>query len=529
MHACCSGSGIRGNDAEISRQIPASVLIPEQVLQRVSVPAADQQASQTGKSSLFDLDGPGGIVAIYAAQPHETTPERLMPDQGDNRKYYGLLTWTICEVLSGTRSGLTYSELAQAIQNRYVCMGRRSPTPLIEGTHRDRLVLGKESFPDRSRIRLNRDSAGHWTVSAGSLQRLTAGSILAVYPEAGTDQSGGTEIGHVEVVSTELATSVVRPCAFEQKSLNTNLPGDGRCEVVFLNHGELRMQVAVDHRDANGSSVPQSQIQQWQSELRASLRKESLVAIVESPEDADWLIRLINNRLQLIPASGVNAAELQNIIASLPPVTPTGDWAVQVLDQLERVARSQNLLRLMSVASQSMHRDELGLSLAITDTDGNAIDWNASGRELHDGQAVTIRMKNSGRQQLDVTLLYVDSSFGISCLYPSVGELNRLGPGHESPVTLEITADTTGLEHLVVIAVRGQGQPVDFSLLEQPSLAEARREQQRSTGGSHILDSPLGRLCQSALYGSGGERGVNRRDTSHYGVDVMSWRIMPAR
>ena len=52
-----------------------------------------------------------------------------MPDKGIERRYYGLLSYTICEILQNARSRMTYRELAQAVHARYAAKGRRAPTP----------------------------------------------------------------------------------------------------------------------------------------------------------------------------------------------------------------------------------------------------------------------------------------------------------------------------------------------------------------------------------------------------------------
>ena len=119
--------------------------------------------------------------------------------------------------------------------------------------------------------------------------------------------------------------------------------------------------------------------------------------------------------------------------------------------------------------------------------------------------------------------MYVDSGYGITCLYPDPlrGELNRLGFGDEQSIPFKVKATTIGLESLVAIVVKSQGQPVDFSLLEQPSLSQAR---QRGIGES-VLESPLGQLFRTSMYGEGSTRGVPRNPVPDYGVEVLSWRI----
>ncbi len=525
MDACHSGSGVRGSEAEISRQVPPEKLVPSTAFAQLSATPQADAPSEGAESSLFHTGGEGGIVAIYAAQPNETTPERMLPMDADanSQKYYGLLTYTICEILTNANHSLTYTELVQAIQTRYITMGRRSPTPLIEGSHRDNLVLGREAFPNRSRVLLERADPKTLKVTMGALQGLTAGSILAVYPPSGTNQSSEPQtLGHVKVLSSELTTAVVQAIEFNGIPANEKLPNRGRCEIIYTDFGQQQLRVLVDRIGASGEWVSDA----VREKIRADLQTESspMVTLVEDEEHADWLARWDSGKVGLIPAAGVSRSDERGHQESLPLLELDPGWSKTAIKNLERVARVQNLLRLTSVASGTMPGGELGFEMKVLDVDEqHALRWQAAGLTLHDGQNVSVVLRNNGKQSLDVTLLYVDSAYGICCLYPKLGEFNRLQSGDQQPIDLNINATTTGVENLVAIVVRGQGQPVDFSILEQPSISVGK-----SRGfGDDALNTPLGKLCRSVMYGSGGTRGVERSRVQDYGVKVISWRIQP--
>jgi hypothetical protein len=138
---------------------------------------------------------------------------------------------------------------------------------------------------------------------------------------------------------------------------------------------------------------------------------------------------------------------------------------------------------------------------------------------------VSFRLQNPNRFPIDVTLLYVDSAFGIGCLFPQ-DELNRLRPGDSLAVPARITGDTAGLEHLVLIGVRAtEGQPLDFSALAQPSLEKAENVERTRGGPAGGLKSPLGKLFQNALYGRGTTRGVQRDELDDHTLKLFSWQI----
>jgi len=528
MDACHSGSGVRGGEGEVSRHIPPETLVPTAVLTAAESKLSQQQPDPSGDSQRSFFDGPGGLVAIYAAQSDETTPEKLLPLSVDreSRKYYGLLTYTLSEILTNNSRNLTYNELAQGIQNRYIAMGRRGPTPLIEGSHRDQLVLGQEEFPARSKIILTctRSSA---RINAGSLNGVTKGSVLAVYPPVGISVEGATDetvIAYLRVAKVQLTESVVEATAYESEPAAGfgDLPNRGRCEIVFRDLGDQRLKVAVDPLDVRNETVPADVLKNIIAKLSAV--ESPLVSVVSETADSDWLVRWDDGEVHLIPTQGISTRDVEGHDEALLPHTMSGNWAARLTNDLEKIARAQNLLRLTDIADESSRGAGLGFELAVVDDDKKEIPWQGDGRVLEDGERVVVEMKNGGRYPVDVTLLYVDSAHGITCLYPDFGELNRIDPGDSQQIPLSINASTTGLENIIAIVVKADGQPVDFGVLEQSSIEKA----QRNRGGSKTLDTPLGRLCQQALYGQGGTRGVSRTESLNYDVQRLTWRISPA-
>ncbi|NQT40886.1 MAG: caspase family protein, partial [Planctomycetes bacterium] len=250
VDACHSGTSVRGT--EVLRQIA-----PEQLLPREVLDAARPVSSTRGIHSETDaLDGEtdtGGLVAIYAAQPHEPTVEMRLPRNAADGQWHGLLTYTLVKVLTEAESKLTYTELVQRIHAEYVSSRRIGPTPLIEGSDRHREVLGKQQWPERSRLVLKSGRGGILELGAGSLHGLTVGTILAVYPPPGEKESE-QPLGHVRIRRLRLAESIVEPCAYDPLPLRKDLPLGGRCEVVHWEYGDLRLRVAVDVSEADDTS-----------------------------------------------------------------------------------------------------------------------------------------------------------------------------------------------------------------------------------------------------------------------------------
>jgi len=128
---------------------------------------------------------------------------------------------------------------------------------------------------------------------------------------------------------------------------------------------------------------------------------------------------------------------------------------------------------------------------------------------------------------VDVTLLFINSTYGIHTLFPRTTEdSNRLGPGQQINTLRFPVVPPAGTDHVVAIAVRAQTSTStsDFSYLEQPDLPQVRRD----SHGEQARNSPLGQLLERAMYGAGTTRGTRSADLTDYAVRVLSWQTAAA-
>ena len=308
----------------------------------------------------------------------------------------------------------------------------------------------------------------------------------------------------------------VTPCEYEAQPLQKELPSGGRCEVVYVDYGADRLAVALDPLDVDGKPVAEANRLALTKILQQiDLAPSSLVKFVENTADADWLVRLDDQQVLLLPA-----ANLLDARAPFGPVKIDVDLEIWLADSLRAIARAENLKRLAAAASDEIARGDLAVKLEVTidrETKPGTrtpVEWQRSGLGLYDGDPVTVHIKNPGLVPIDVTLLYVDNAYGIDSLFPESGETNRILPGEKISVDLAINGTTTGLEHVVVIAVKGEGSLVDFSSLKQ-------RTVERQRGGS----TPLGQLLNSAVYRQGTTRGAGRKALNDYALRLISWKV----
>ena len=500
VDSCHSGTIIRGGGDEVERRVPPDTIIPREALLMAEKRAAQTPPREaTGPEPVISGDL-RHIVALYAAQPEQPTIELPLPRDADDPQTYGLLTYTLNKVLTQAGSRLTYRELAEKIQAEYVQSGRGTPTPLLEGADGDREVLGLAVWPGRSRISLA-IKEGEWQLNAGELQGLTVGSILRVFPPAGA-VNADKPLGHVRVKKLSGLQAGVEPCEYGDLPAPVKLPAGARCELAYLDCSLHKLRVASDIQSKETQQLAAST-------LRRLAEKDSLLESAEL-KNADWVLRESQAQLYLEPRSGLDGND-PTLAPRFGPVDANlGPW----LDEhLHRIARGQSLLRLArTTPSDRPAGGELDLAVELlrlrdkNDKEGEPVAWQRQGITFQPGEILACRLKNKGTAPVDATLLFVDAGFGIKAVFPRRGAPteNRIFPG-ESVLAFraKVTAKTVGLEHLVLIAVPGKGTTVEFGALEQPALELSRGDQAAGRG----LDSPLGRLLQASLYGSGASRG----------------------
>jgi hypothetical protein len=521
VDSCHSGTLLRSADGDLARDVA-----PEDL----GVPGMAPRVRDGGPGpSVLRADGEDALVALYAAQPGERTFERPFPLGAPNGQNYGFMTYALCEVLTRSRSPLTFQEVAERIRALYVRWALRSvpPVPFVEGRARGREVLGKRDFTGRSRFALEVAGAGPWKVNAGLFHGLTPGSVLAVYPPAGeTDRD--EKLGHVKVVKATTFEAEAEPCAYAGRDAPKALaprrrPELGyRLEPVYLDHGSLRLRVMI----GAVAEADRGPLRQALAELEKD--EKAVVQLVEEPRRANWVVRDRDGGLVLTPAEAAGPA------FALDRDNLAGD----LRSRLDKIAAAQNLLAVAAAAGEAA-RDRATVKVKVEvvrlrdkdDRVGVPLDGRARGLCLAPGERIGFRLTNEGTVAADVTLLLVDAEYEVEAAYPRPGrQITRLPPGGEpllvasGKVTRPRGAadDAVLLEHVLMIAVEGGGgPPVDFSCLAQPS---ERGAQEADVGKA--LDTPLGRLLRHALYTSGTTRGS--RTTDNHQVRVLTWHLLPA-
>jgi Caspase domain len=553
VDACHSGSISRDIDPhsiEKSREIDSEVGLG---ISRKAIVAAVERAKQRnggpvkGQSLTASLSNKPGLVAIYAAKENENTIERDMPPKSRDAKPHSLLTYTLVQAIQQANEKssqpLTYRQLVHRIQSQYFAWGRTYPTPLVEGVDSDREVLGEKEWPARSSITLARGDKA-LKVTGGNLCGLTPGTILAVFPPPG---QGNNLLGHVRVTEVRMLESDVEPFSFEKTPVVEKLPTDGTCQVVYVDRGDPELTLGLDPKwmDGREEKILDKKEQERLLKALAKLNRPRpganpndptvlpLVKLVNDPAQADWIVRPYKDGTKLVMAP---AADLINARLETPrhfgPYLDDDKLVMSIAESAEKIARFENLKKLAAGFADKPGGQGISFKMEMrrakdkTDKEGTyPIPWPATDLTFYDKDCVVFKTTNTGQTPIDLTFLYLDSDYNIVCIYPKELEFNRLDPGRTlkfRPLTM--TTHTDGMEYLVVIAVKGENQNVNFAYLQQPGLTLAR-----GLGKQTTRDLPLGQMFQKAMYNDGNTRGLKITEVDDYAMTMLSWTIKPGK
>lgn len=509
---CChSATMTRG--AEVVRQLPAGVLVPESELAK----ARARAAGRAGRREYAAADD--YLVATFACREYETTPESPQPADEVGARYHGLLTYTLARGLeqsAASAAPVTYRELIRRVQVSYLARPQGAPTPTVEGAGQVRVVLGAEK-PDRPRITLAR-MKGVYVVDAGDLHGVTRGSIIRVYAP-----TGGAEkpriLGHVRVEQTHPLESVVAAVEYEGMPKPTELPEVGLCEVVAVDYGIDRpLKLWID-----AGSVG-----------KENLRREVTNAFRMLPQEESGLFRLVDDPPTAHFVARVSPAgpELQVASGNRPriPLLALDEerFGEDLTQKLRAIRRAHTLIdvgvRLEAERAGSSAGSEVKIEVirhADRADPGQVVEQPPGGWVFRPGDRISFRVTNTSQtRRLEVTLLIVDPDYRIQLFHPARNEVNKALEPHTSFTTGAGTITDEppfGPETMIVIVTSPTSPPVDYGLLVQPGLRTARPR-------GEVLHSPVALLLDRGMHGNGSRTGLTRAEISDQGARVLRWR-----
>ncbi|MEO0532033.1 MAG: caspase family protein, partial [Planctomycetota bacterium] len=528
---CHSGSIDRGPADEES--LVASRWVDPAVLTRE---LADRGPANPNSGASVDADfvvsaaepagAPGALVSLYAVPSNQPEKEHPMPpNEGFDDPRYGRLTYALGQVISNSRSKLTYRDLARRLRWQYEHWGWSPACYLQAGDlELDRELLGDSMIADSSAPVVTRSEFGDLAIDVGALRGVTVGTVFAVRP---VNEAVGVSDAHVVVTAVGASQSVVTPCGFAgAKELEPKrVPAPGKCRLVEAGPPDFTLRVrVVPRRKQDNLSESALGVRR----VVEQLVEESGGGIEQCPRDALPDLFVIVGGTEVRLARSFDAGDASSGAPTFGPYSID-----EVLDQSLKGAFKtvRRVLALRSLAGMPGNAPfgDVAVEIGVELWDRGARSFQAIpiGEDLvlRNRDRVRVRVANAGRTPVDVTVLYVESGFRIRSYFPTARQAltgsfdNRVAPGgRPAVVPFPINDSTTGLEDVVVIATAARPEMRQhFAFFEQGGL----RNSERGRGASGHLK----RLLDAAGKGQTIRGGGSPTELASYALERLSWTI----
>jgi len=487
-----------GEDVRTRMVQPEALGIPKSVMEaarKTHKSRGSVKESALG-SDVSGLHARGGFVAFYAVQTNQSTKEKRLPVDADDRVSHGVFTYSLFEVLS-RYPFITYRQASEQIMQRYTT-SFIDYTPLFEGDL-DARVFGTRKTGRMLQWMLDKTGdpgAQKLTLHAGKMHGLSAGTILAVVPEAASPDRDIA--GYVKIIKAGLETSEVAPIAYKGKAAYVAKPKYeygvySAYARVVEQHLDLSLRVARPLSSGAEPDALKARVKHILSMLSARLKEDARVDMsVNPPKTAArtglrlyWVdandptadIRLayyvpeaesgdhaITDHLWLLPPSGQwirNASGHVSLDDShktpsvrIPVSRPDSEIVSALRDQLIYVSRARNLLKLAGMSDPA--HGGFDVHLKIRRTDGKVEAMPASAPIVNPGDYIFMEGKNHHAYPVDLNVLYIGSDYSIGQIWKKRIEAN--GELKQNPRFNKIIFgnDSFGMEHIVLIVSKGE-------------------------------------------------------------------------
>ncbi len=472
--SCHSATGAR---ARADPEIRARSVAPE----TLGVPGiAHPGPGRTAVERVVHLSNralPGGYVAFYGAQTAETAPEMPLPAGAPDRKTHGLFTYALLQALGASGSG-SYREVAHRILAFYA-MSYPDTTPEFEGALDE--PIGAEGSPlipgDWPAVR----AGSEFHIAAGRLSTVTAGSLLALSP-AFAANARSTPLGLLRVDRATLTEAWADPVTEPRELARWHVRADRSDELaagvahLLETNWDLKVRISGPQPCLGAPPSPLTCADHAPVGDPASLATaRALVGRVQRPPgleltadsgSADLVFVLRDHRMFLVSPRTVPVS-LERI-AAVDLDAASAD--AELRTALYRATRAVGLQKL--AADFPGKPDALHLEVWARTTTGARQRLGVAGSPaVTQGAELTVRLQNTGSDDLDVTILSLDERFGIEAVFPVDQESNRL-PRNSAPVEVRGWAGAPGRYEFVVICEEARaGQPHNVIYLVQPGVA----------------------------------------------------------
>ena len=495
---CHAGSMTRGETTKYRYVDPTTLGVPSlptQVNAQRATRGAAENTTILEPASDIATDA-GDAVIFYATQPWEIEPEWDVSDGDRETQTFGLFSYRLLQILSAYPHA-SYRQIAQQMQRRYDASATSRPTPLFIGSGMEASVFGLKPGEIIRQWPIKQVDEG-LAIGAGRLQQLSEGSILAGMKNPATKEV----LGYLKVKKAGLFRSILTPVAYGGKA--PLMPPRASYARLVHTNPTLTLRIAGPQYPKGQDAEDVRKVRKVMQRLKAQ-NNDTLLKWVGAEQEADVGLRLEDGKLWM----------LSNLSEGIVKKGPYRNHSIHLAaseehlylilsDNLRRIAKAINLLRLASQFNDSILTDKLHITASIQRRGSEVLHPFTADTlpRLHDGDLLTFTLQNYSKLPVDLTMLFMDSQYGIDVWYPKTGQINRIGPGDKVTKRIKVATNTLGRERLLFIAIRANKfTPLssDFRFLAQDSLPKSRSE--RRENGLSKEQSQIQALFERAGFG----------------------------
>lgn len=500
--ACHSSSATRaapGDGIEVSRRLDPTMLgAPEDAVFAATravgeSPERENPVENSGTEK-------GGLVAFFAAQTVETTPEMPLPRGAEDRKRYGLFTYTLFESLS-KHPGISYRQLGQTILQAYSGMNRRAPTPLFEGDL-DGRVFKRGDVDPITQWKIKPDGK-RATIEAGLMHRLAKGTKLALLENAADPDDKA--LGYLEVKTAKNLKSTLVSVAHNGLAApdeQTLEKGVWARPVEFAIGFEMTVAKAAAGEGSDSINTALNRLASDDSQLFR-------IKLVEPGEDSDISISVSSEadildgmevdarfahtqqleqtssgpskelRAWFLPSSG----EISLLRGRRPPSIGLGEEDGGEIDsllasRLTKIFRATNLARMTEASN---FRGKVDVNFLILPDGEDAFKTIEAGDVpyVSDNDEIHLKVANKSNRAIDLNVLHIGTDYAITVVDPM-----RIEKGGDEEIGLfAVNTETLGVERLVAVVTEALPNAAvqDLRFLAQGGVKSAA-DKTRGTG-----------------------------------------------
>ncbi|MVW78367.1 caspase family protein [Bordetella sp. 02P26C-1] len=520
------------------RQVSAQQLgIPPDVMQAARARSVGSVADRSGQRSEGQpqperAEPVGDLVAFYAAQSHQETPEFALPPGAPDAREHGVFSYTLLQVLEQAPNA-SYTELIERVMQRFQATAGATAVPMIEGTALSARVWGGQQN-QATAWRVNR-KGGHMTLSAGLMHDQTPGSTLKLYQTPGAQDED--VLATVVVSQARAVDADVKLLQTDGHAVEVNRLPEIMYARAWQTQVDWRLKVALQHGGNSGCEPATPALESALNKLRQqdALAKRVQWLTSESAGVDLWLC-LRADRLELLdadatvdvpaPAIALQSSDADKVADTIADALLKASRVLSVL----RVAQATGMGKALDVKAW-VRRPQPGEPACDELTQpaprqGSQAYEPGSQMELHEGDCLSLIVHNTSTSAVDLTIMLVHSGFGMTALWPDSPQMfnPRIEAGAKVAIgEYEALSDSLGRERLLVLGlpVVQPSQPISLAFLAQDNLdTSVRTRGQQDPFTALMMDAGFGNVATRSLRPA-------RQGGQPMSAQVFSFRVQP--